>query len=494
MSCCRNCSNLGKKIWFFVAVIIIFAMAAFFAFGLPAIVNTVARREFIMEPGTQVYENWLDGEVPMYFDIYFWDWTNSEEATNEAVKPNFVQRGPYVFLEVHERHFIERNPDHTITFQQNRTWTFIPEQSNGDFYTDVVTTPHTMLMTVGALVQDEPFLRSLLDGIIEANKLLDGFTYKDVKVQDILFDGAEDLLLGALQTLIGAFPELVEGVEVPPWDGFAYLAERNNSVDYDGVFRMGTGTDAWTNTGLMRSWNGETRVPYYRGECGIVHGSTGQVNPPMTRAQIDNPEDFILFITDICSAMRLKYDGEFELGGVVGGLWIGDNRIFDNGHNFPETECQCTAPVEECPALKPGLFDVSGCNFGAPLLVSFPHFYLADPSYLNSVTGLSPIRELHEFRYALHPFSGIPLTVNGRLQYNVHVKDYGLQLTKDLPDIILPVFWVEQRVVLPQDKIDDLKLIYTLRDVGKYIGWALFGIGLLALAVALYFCIFVWKD
>ncbi|XP_055522751.1 protein croquemort-like [Wyeomyia smithii] len=491
---CCNCSNLGKKIWAFVGVLIIFALAAFFGFALPAIVNAVARLEFVMKPGTQVYDNWLNGEVPMYFDIYCWDWTNSDEATNDSVRPNFVQRGPYVFLEVHERHFIETNPDHTITFQQNRTWTYIPEQSNGDFYTDTVTTPHTMLMTVGALAEDEPFLRAILDGMIDANNLADGYTYKNVKVQDILFDGAKDPLLEALQTLLGAFPELVEGVEVPPWDGFAYLAERNNSVDYDGVFRMGTGTDSWTNTGLMRSWNGDTTVPYYRGDCAKVHGSTGQVNPPMTQAQIDNPEDFLLFITDICSAIRLKYDGEFEHGGIVGGVWIGDDSIFDNGHNYPETECQCTAAKEECPVLKPGLLDVSGCNFGAPLVVSFPHFYLADPSYLDSVTGLSPLRELHEFRYALHPFSGIPLTVNGRLQYNVHVRDYGLKLTKGLPDLIAPTLWFEQRVVLPEDKIDDLKLIYTLRDVGKYVGWALFGIGLLALIVALYFSMFVWKD
>ncbi|XP_058819872.1 protein croquemort-like [Topomyia yanbarensis] len=494
MCCCCNCSNLAKKVWSFVGVVIVFGLAAFFGFGLPAIVDSVARSEFIMKPGTEVYENWLNSQVPMYFDIYFWDWTNPEEITNPNIKPNFVQRGPYVFEEVHQRHNIEFNSDHTITFQQKRTWTYIPEQSNGDFYTDRVTTPHTILMTVGEVVKDDPFMAAIVNGLISANNLLDGITYKDVLVQDILFNGAEDKLLNALQILIGEFPDLIEGVDVPDWDGFAYLAERNNSVEYDGVFRMGTGTDIWTKTGLMVEWNGEPTVPYYRGECGRVHGSTGQVNPPMTREQIDNPENFLLFITDLCSAISLKYDGEFEHGGVRGGVWVGDNRVFDNGHNFPETECQCTAPKEECPVLKPGMFDVSGCNFGAPLRVSFPHFYLADPSYLNAVTGLSPMRQLHEFRYAFHQFSGIPLTVNGRVQYNVHVKDYGLQLTKGVPDVIMPAFWAEQRVVLPQAQIDDIKLIYTLRDVGIYLGWVLFGVGLLAFGVALYFAIFVWKD
>ncbi|XP_058821655.1 protein croquemort-like [Topomyia yanbarensis] len=495
MCCCCNCSNLTKKVWSFVGVVLIFGLAAFFGFGLPAIVESVARSEFIMEPGSQVYDNWLTSEVPKYLDIYVWDWKNPESITNENVRPQFVERGPYVFLEDHERHDIEFNTDHSITFRQKRTWTYIPEQSKGDFYTDRVTTPHTMLMTIAKLVGGgNPALVSQLNAIIKKNNLLDGIVYKDALVRDILFDGAEDRLLAAVQILAGAIPELAAGMDIPDWDGFAYFADRNTSVEYDGIFRMGTGTDQWTDSGLLRTWNNESTVPHFRGECGKVHGSTGQVNPPMTSQQIKNPEDFILFITDVCSAFSLKYDQDVEFGGVDGKAWIGDDRVFDNGNNYLETECQCTAPVAECPAVKPGVLDLSGCKFGAPLLASFPHFYLADPSYVSALDGPKPTRELHEFRYVMHPFSGIPLEVNGRLQYNLHVSDYGLEATEGLPDITLPVFWVNQRVTLTQEKIDDLRALDTLRSAGIYTGYALLGVGIIALGVALYFSIFVWKD
>lgn len=101
-----------------------------------------------MEPGARVYDNWISSDVPMYFDMYVWDWTNPEEITNPNVQPHFVQRGPYVFLEVQERANVSFNNDHTVTFKQKRTWRYIPEQSNGDFYNDRVTSPHTILMVI----------------------------------------------------------------------------------------------------------------------------------------------------------------------------------------------------------------------------------------------------------------------------------------------------------------------------------------------------------
>lgn len=478
-----------------MGVVLIFALAAFFGFGWPAIVDSVARSEFVLEPGTEVYNNWMHATVPMYFDIYFWDWTNPEEIRNPNVRPHFVQKGPYVFSETHERVNATFNNDHTITFLQKRVWHYIPEQSTGDFYTDTVTTPHTILMTVGSVAQIDPTLTMLVNLILNNNDLVDGIAYENVLVRDILFEGTEDRLLAALLDLAELLPpELADLIDIPQWDGFGYFIERNTSAEYDGIFRMNTGTDSWTNTGEMRTWNGEPTVPHFRGLCGQVRGSTGAVNAPMTSAQANNPPDFNLFITDLCKAITLRYDGDFVLKGLEGKLWVGDNRVFDNGHNFPETECQCTAPVDQCPVLAPGVQDVSACKFGAPLVVSFPHFYLADPSYLNAVTGLSPMRQAHEFRYAMHPFSGVPMTVNGRLQYNVHVKDYGLDITNGLPDIFIPAFWVEQRVVLTQEAVDDIKYIDTLRWAGIYTAFALLGFGVLMFGVALYFSIFVWRN
>lgn len=40
---------------------------------------------------------------------------------------------------------------------------------------------------------------------------------------------------------------------------------------------------------------------------------------------------------------------------------------------------------------------------GAPIVVSFPHFYQADPKYINGVEGLNPNKEEHETYLDLQP-------------------------------------------------------------------------------------------
>lgn len=65
---------------------------------------------------------------------------------------------------------------------------------------------------------------------------------------------------------------------------------------------------------------------------------------------------------------------------------------------------------------------MSDCRYGAPIFASFPHFYLANASYLNAVTGLSPNQSKHEFAISLEPITGIPLDVDAKLQINTLIQ------------------------------------------------------------------------
>jgi hypothetical protein len=88
--------------------------------------------------------------------------------------------------------------------------------------------------------------------------------------------------------------------------------------------------------------------------------------------------------------------------------------VFDNGTKYPEKRCYCaknqltgsnkiSACVEEC--VPSGVRGISKCRFGAPAFVSFPHFYEADPSYVQNIGGLNPSKNLHEFYIAVEPVS-----------------------------------------------------------------------------------------
>lgn len=52
---------------------------------------------------------------------------------------------------------------------------------------------------------------------------------------------------------------------------------------------------------------------------------------------------------------------------------------------------------------------------GAPVYISNPHFYLADPTLLDAVEGLKPNQSIHESYFKIQPvsiFGTIPIGTN----------------------------------------------------------------------------------
>lgn len=47
----------------------------------------------------------------------------------------------------------------------------------------------------------------------------------------------------------------------------------------------------------------------------------------------------------------------------------------------------------------------SPCSIGAPIVVSFPHFYQADEKYIEAIDGMNPNKEEHEMYLDLNPVS-----------------------------------------------------------------------------------------
>lgn len=81
----------------------------------------------------------------------------------------------------------------------------------------------------------------------------------------------------------------------------------------------------------------------------------------------------------------------------------------------------------------------------APLYSSFPHFYNADPSLLEQIDGLNPQKELHESYLKIQPKTGIPLEALVRLQVNLKVsKSPKIRIMSKLPNMILPIMWIEE--------------------------------------------------
>lgn len=233
-------------------------------------------------------------------------------------------------------------------------------------------------------------------------------------VRELLFDGYSDSLLLALKTIPAKY-----GIIVPPFNKFGWFVDRNGSDTYDGQFEMYSGqTTQFSRMGHLTKWNYVNKTKYYRDECSYISGTTGELWP----MHMQSRSDISLFITDLCRPLTLSYQQNHQRYNIVGSRWVGDYRVFDNGEKHPPNKCYCPKKAASCAYLPTGVHDMSECRYGAPLFASFPHFYMADESYVKSVSGLKPNQSLHEFSIALEPTTGVPLDIDAKLQINTLIQ------------------------------------------------------------------------
>lgn len=133
-----------------------------------------------------------------------------------------------------------------------------------------------------------------------------------------------------------------------------------------------------------------------------------------------------MFSPDLCRRISFDFESIISVKGISAFKYSGGDRIIDNGYYatltkmhtiyniyhetitflynpgtiHKENRCYC---VGECQPS--GLLNVSTCRYGSPAFISFPHFYMADPFYLDAVDGLTPEKEKHQFYMALEPVS-----------------------------------------------------------------------------------------
>lgn len=414
----------------------------------------------------------------MFLEIYLYNWTNPDDLhLYPSVKPNFKEMGPYVFHEVHERKNLIWNDNNTVTFNQRRTWHFDPDRSRGSL-NDTVTNLNIISMNAAYFLRDANIIiKKVADLAIE----LDGsFLWRSKTVHELLFEGFDDPLLDALKNLNGS-------IHIP-FDKFGWFVDRNQSDTYDGTFTMDTGADSLENTGVLTLWNGASHTGMYRGKCGEVRGTTGELWP----VSHSNKTNVTIFASDVCRSLVLQYGEEISIHDVVGTKYVGDEQVFDNGVKYPEAACWCNS--DKCPDLQPGLFNASACKFDSPTFVSYPHFYLADQSYRQSIDGMNPNRTLHEFFIAMEPHTGIPLDVRARLQINVLLQPiHGFSMYEKVPRLMVPMLWFTQRATLTTELANQAKLALMLPGLGIYVAIFFGTIGTILIGVFAYVYLRKWS-
>ncbi|KDR20477.1 Scavenger receptor class B member 1 [Zootermopsis nevadensis] len=433
-------------------------------------INSIIDNKIILRNGSQTFGWWRKPPVEPVIRIYVYNVTNPEEFLYEGKKPMLDELGPYVYEEVWEKVNLRINDNNTITFNQRKTFKFVPELSVGDLE-DVVVVPNIpMLSATSQSKHAARFLRLAMASIMDILKIR---PFVEVPVGKLLW-GYEDPLLKLAKDVVPKEQKL-------PYEEFGLMYGKNStSADNVTVF---TGGNDIRQFGLIDKFNGLSHLTHWKTEkCNRLNGSDGSIFPP----HITPNTTLYVYEKDLCRLLPLRFLQEVETaGGVKGYRFTPPKDVFADVAKNPENDCFCPSGP---PCSPNGLFNISLCQFDSPIMLSFPHFYLADPKLRDAVEGMSPPDpEKHQLYIDVQPQMGVALGARARIQLNLAVSQVvDIKQVATFPDIVFPIMWFEEGIDhLPEEVTDMLSLATNAPPIARaVIAYGLFALGIVLLVIA----------
>lgn len=103
---------------------------------------------------------------------------------------------------------------------------------------------------------------------------------------------------------------------------------------------------------------------------------------------------YYLFTADLCKTFDVVYEQDSWVNAIPTYRFIPNPTLFSAPRKNAANRCYCLTPENE--DMCDGVFDLSRCLGGAPVLYSFPHFLHASRAIRNGVDGVHPDPEMHQ--------------------------------------------------------------------------------------------------
>jgi len=194
-------------------------------------------------------------------------------------------------------------------------------------------------------------------------------------------------------------------------------------------------------------------------EANTVKGSDGLG----FKVDIQGYENLLVFVDTLYRHLQFLSNTTVELKGIPTSVYFLDSNEFNNATNNPY---YLNDP--------PGVSNITAVNViqqgsPVPVLVSQPHFFQADPYYINQIEFLPPNDvtnlTLHNTFLYVEPHTGLTFKANKRLQVNLQVKPT-LMTYPNIKPTFIPVIWVEET-----SELTDAQAQQWLSSVGVVIQW-----------------------
>lgn len=140
-------------------------------------------------------------------------------------------------------------------------------------------------------------------------------------------------------------------------------------------------------------YNWHRKINKWKGSpCNVIEGTDGTSFPPLVK----KTDKLLAWVADICRSLTFVYGYDSEYKGIPVYRFLISDEFFASPLKSPDTECFCMHDKRRDRCRMNGVYDLGGCQAGAPILVSKPHFLDTDPDLTKQVDGLSPDRRIHE--------------------------------------------------------------------------------------------------
>ncbi|XP_028134254.2 sensory neuron membrane protein 2 [Diabrotica virgifera virgifera] len=477
----RPCICCSVKILAVITAVLVVVLAGILLlsfYGIPRIVNSQVDASVRLTENSDQWGRFLKLPIPIYIGVYLFTVRNGPAVMNGAV-PKLEEVGPYVFREDISKKVLSTNKDDdSVTYQKFTEQSFEQERSGQLTLDDNVTivNPPLLVLTQITSVVEQLVVVGCLDKIFTP-------TYRDLfmttTIRSVMFEGFEfarsssdvgyacevirqqiiektKKMKNIRRIYSKEYPGMVEALR------FSFLGFKTESPD--GIYTLNRGIDDISKLGRIMQWNNSHYLPFWgtsqsinNDTCQLVEGGDSTMYPP----HATKDKGFVIFSTDICRRVEVSYSSTGTYKDIEGYRYEPKSDTFYSKLANVEEDCFCTGRtlnpngVRDC--YLNGVIDVYDC-FGAPLLLSFPHFLHADESYINGVQGVtSPDPEKHGIYLLIEPNTGTPLQGRKRVQLNVVLRNIEyIQFTQKLKPTVLPVIWIEECADLTDDLINIL--------------------------------------